>query len=269
MKKPCLLFFIFVFFFTPSLTAQETPLKGKAAGVQLQGEKLEAPAPELDTTFIILGTMTDYMGRKVGLKSTDFVDRYFDYEAALYEFIQESTSEVIELSQKGRNIKLLSDELAKKLNSYYTFKKEGASSKDGRNWAGTLQGTFNKARLQTRAQKQSFLMGTLLRYGEDLGSDIYKIQLANSSAKCTIIVDLLQDLGCTQIYYYRNPDLIPVSTSIYFKPTDAFKKQLMPFAGIMATIKKAKIKYYQEMVNQEFSWPEDTRMAALKELWTK
>ncbi len=260
---------ILLLLFTTALLAQKETLKDKIAGVNLQGEKLETAAPAIDTTFLILGAISDYMGRKVNLKSTDVVDRFFAYEEALYDFIVNHSGYEVELSQKERHVRLLSEALAKKINSFYKFEKGGKSSKDGINWAGTMDGTFKENVLRTPSQKLSYVVGAYARYGEDLGNDIYKIELANSSEKAKVIVDLLNDLGCSHIYFYRNPTLIPVQTKVYFRPTESIKNELVKFDKIMADVKKQKVKFYQKMSGQDFEWPEDPKAELLEKLWQK
>ncbi|MGE5420108.1 MAG: hypothetical protein ACM3UT_07970 [Chloroflexota bacterium] len=164
----------------------------------------------INTMYLLLGTLSDYMGRFTYIDQPNQVDKYHYFEKPLVEYldsmIQNDLGSEINVSQKFFNgsYETFSEPLAKTINSRY----ENNLLKD--------------SIFRTNEEICSFLTGRYYRYGGQLNDSIYKIQLANSPDH-NIIEVLLRRIGCTRVHYtfLRN---IPAQFIYYFIPTVELKE---------------------------------------------
>jgi len=177
-----------------------------------------------DPTYFVLGTLSDYMGRFSYVNKKNQVDRYYPYEEPLVKHLtgyikQEFNLDVITNVDKSKHSEIFSEELSKKLNSFY-----------GKN------NDLIQQKIETTRQISSFL-GVYYRYGERLDSGIYKIQLANSP-KHQNCYELLKRIGCNNILYqYLNN--IPAQFILYFEPTEELEKYLLLIESEKAALRKS------------------------------
>ena len=164
----------------------------------------------IDPVYFVLGTLSDYMGRFSYVKREKQVDRYYPFEKPMVNYLTlyiktELNITVDTIFEKSNHCEMYSDELSKKLNSFYGEKDELLSN-----------------RFETKNQFYSFLAGAYYRYGEKLDSSIYKIQLTNSP-NYNICYELLKKSGCENVLYEYLKN-IPAQFIYYFEPTDELKK---------------------------------------------
>lgn len=169
-----------------------------------------AAVHKLNSMYLLLGTLSDYMGRYTYINKPGQVDEYHYYEQPLVEFIDSLInndlgfeSEVSQTSFNG-NYYIFSDPLAKSIRSRYE------------------NNLLIDSLFRTNQEICSFLAGRYYRYGEQLNDSIYKIHIPNSPDH-SIIEVLLRRINCRKIHYkfLRN---IPGHFSYFFIPTDELKK---------------------------------------------
>lgn len=164
----------------------------------------------IDPVYFVLGTLSDYMGRFSYVKREKQVDRYYPFEKPMVNYLtlyikSELNISVDTIFEKSNHCEMYSDELSKKLNSFYGEKDELLINK-----------------FESKNQFYSYLAGAYYRYGEKLDSSIYKIQLTNSPNH-NVCYELLKKSDCENVLYeYLNN--IPAQFIYYFEPTDELKK---------------------------------------------
>jgi hypothetical protein len=167
----------------------------------------------INTTFFILGTLTDYLGHFYYVNKPDQVDRYSLSEKPLMDYLNR-------LIEREYRIKITTT-LDKQLSSskYETFSKE---------LSALLNSYYGKDNLlidslfKNPIEIYSYLAGQYYRYGEQLNDSIYKINLTNSPnrKKCDI---LLRKIGCKHFYVKDLKNNIPAHFIIYFVPSSGLK----------------------------------------------
>lgn len=162
----------------------------------------------LNTTFFILGTLSDYMGRFYYVTKKDEVDRYYLYEKPLMDYLDQMIQKEFKIkittflnpNPNRTTPETYSHDLSMILNSYY--------GKDEL----LIDSLFKNPN-----EIDSFLTGKYYRYGKRINDSIYVIQQANSPNHKICDV-LLRRIGCTKIHYkYLNN--IPAQYIYYFIPT--------------------------------------------------
>lgn len=160
----------------------------------------------LHPDFFLLGTFSDYMGRFRYVDRTTQVDRYYANESTLAEYISGyiNTNYPVKVKPefgKQGNSEIFSTEIAEKFQQYYT-----------------TEGYLKDGILDTEEKAYSFLTGVLLRNGQLLFDNVFRIQVYNS-ARHKEIYTLLKDLQCDKIIYKKLRNNIPVSDIFYFEAT--------------------------------------------------
>jgi hypothetical protein len=176
------------------------------------GTPFKTTTQRYEQIYFVLGTLSDYMGRFQYVAREKQVDRYYPYEKPLVNYLTayiktELNIQVDTIFEKSKHCEMYSNELSKKLNSFY-----GAQDK------------LIDSEFKTNEQIYSFLAGVYYRYGDKLDTCIYKIQLANSP-KHQNCYDLLKRIGCKKIFYKYLTN-IPAQFILYFEPTDELKSYL-------------------------------------------
>ena len=151
--------------------------------------------PILNNQFFILGTLSDFEGRRIVPSNLSLVDNYYPYLSPLVRCIdsilKSSSIKHNIIIEKNRTY-LFSDSSAKELNLFYNFKNYGTSVLSKANkWEPESTGSLKNNILVDSTQIYSFLLGAYLRYGEKLDS-IYKIQITNSFSKASVCQTLLK-----------------------------------------------------------------------------
>jgi len=188
----------------------------------------------IDPVYFVLGTLSDYMGRFSYVKREKQVDRYYPVERPMVNYLTlyiktELNITVDTIFEKSNHSEMYSDELSKKLNSFYGEKDELLSNK-----------------FETKKQFYSFLAGAYYRYGEKLDSSIYKIQLTNSPNH-HICYELLKKSGCENVLYEYLKN-IPAQFIYYFAPTDELKKYFNSIELENEILKKSYYNQIEEMI---------------------
>jgi hypothetical protein len=172
--------FILFFLFSVSLVHGQIPIK-------------------LDKTYYLLGTLGDYMGRQLCILNTNS----WDYLMSLHQRDSAKIKRIEEITMlkftKGENKEkhlnnhsfyaLFSSDVARKINSFYVFKKQGCCQDENR-YTGTIyRGNLKCSKIlkASKEQQYSFIAGLFLTHGEKI-DDVYKIILSNSPCRyeCTI-----------------------------------------------------------------------------------
>lgn len=200
MKSKTLLL-ILILSISNTLFSQEKE-KNKT-GWELNSQRVkDSMIVKIDTTFFLLGTLNDYMGRKWIAKGEVF-DRYYPFEKPLMKFVDRIVKKEYKIVLIEKDNCLNSKEMADKMNSFY------------------VENNLNDSLFTTKEKNLSFLLGAYYRYGEKVTDNIYKIQIANSF-KHIEIQKILISLGCKNIFYKRLQN-IPVQNIIYFESNDLIK----------------------------------------------
>lgn len=184
----------------------------------------------IEPVYFVLGTLSDYNGHFYYVKREKQIDRYYPFEKPMVNYLTlyikaELNIIVDTIFEKSNHCEMYSDELSKKLNSFYGEKDELLSNK-----------------FETKNQFYSFLAGAYYRYGEKLDSSIYKIQLTNSPNH-HICYELLKKSGCENVLYEYLKN-IPAQFIYYFEPTDELKKYFDSIEFEREILKKS---YYNEI----------------------
>ena len=174
------------------------------------------------------------MGRFSYVKREKQVDRYYPFEKPLVNYLTlyiktELNITVDTIFEKSNHCEMYSDELSKKLNSFYGEKDELLSNK-----------------FETKNQFYSFLAGAYYRYGEKLDSSIYKIQLTNSPNH-HICYELLKKSGCENVLYEYLKN-IPAQFMYFFEPTEELKKYFDSIEFEKEILKKSFYNEIEEMM---------------------
>jgi hypothetical protein len=125
---------------------------------------------KMDTTYFLLGTLSEYNGRFWQISKPNQVDRYNVYEKPLIDFQHNLISNkfnielitLIDTSSTTSEYETFSKELSLTLNSFFT--------KDG---------IFIDSCLKTSDQINSYLLGRYYRYGRQANDSIFLIHLFN------------------------------------------------------------------------------------------
>jgi len=201
----------------------------------------------IDNEYFLIGTLSDYMGREKYEKEIERVDKYYQSEKQLCLAIDSIfkktypdlvfSSSVHKISKKDE-YELHSKKLAKKIESFYTFKYSGRGTAkkfidfDSMNidslvktgnfiekyYDTIYEGSLKSKVFETEKQKLSFITGAYVRYGSQVDS-LYRIRVFNSSSKVKILDELLKDIGCTNVDYDIK-QTIPTGHTVSFIPTN-------------------------------------------------
>ena len=188
----------------------------------------------LDPVYFVLGTLSDYMGHFYYVNKEKQIDKYYPFEKPMVNYLtlyikNELNITVDTIFEKSNHCEMYSDELSKKLNSFYGEKDELLSNK-----------------FETKKQFYSFLAGAYYRYGEKLDSSIYKIQLTNSPNH-HICYELLKKSGCENVLYEYLQN-IPAQFIYYFEPTDELKRYFDSIEFEKEILKKSFYNEIEEMM---------------------
>ncbi|MEN8119290.1 MAG: hypothetical protein ABFS35_03045 [Bacteroidota bacterium] len=159
---------------------------------------------KLNSTYFILGTLNDYMGRYQYVGRNNQVDRYYPYEKPLMLYLDSLIENDFHIKLTTVKNETFSKDLSTILNSFYND-----------------QDRLIDSLFKSTENINSFLSGVYYRFGEKINSSIYKIQLANSS-KHQICYKLLKRTGCNKIFYKYLKN-IPAQFIFYFEPTEELR----------------------------------------------
>ncbi len=205
----------------------------------------------IDYDYFLIGTLSDYMGREKYQKVEDRVDKYSQSEQQLCMTIDsifknsypdlEIGSSVHKISKKNE-FELHSKALAKRIESFYSYKASGRMAYHGQddfenlnldsltktpdffptNFDTIYTGRLKLNVFETEKQKLSFITGAYVRYGWHTDS-LYQIRVFNSISKVKVLNELLKDIGCTNVDYEIKEGYIPTGHTVSFIPTDQLK----------------------------------------------
>ena len=197
---------------------------------------------KIDKNYLLLGTLSDYMGREKYKEIDNRVDEYSKNKKALVFFLDSLFKDIyLDLrfftNEKTGRFEIYSKTLAEKINEYYIYKPSGRAVYCGKsdfttlnldsltktkNFYATNFDSVYTGRLRTDIfkndlQKLSFITGAYIRFGEATDST-FCIRMYNSVSKARICVNLLKEMKCSNVEYeiLRN---IPVNNIIHFTPT--------------------------------------------------
>ena len=257
-------------------SGQNVIIRGQAAGVTIAGEEKDSSkviieAIDLDSFFFLLGTLSDYMGRSIKESEEDYVDRYLLGEEPLYEFLmtylEGITKSPLTLDTIGKKrVSIRSENLAERIRPFYQLIHEGRSSKDGKIWEKRRNYKLKEDIFDNKLQKQSFLTGVILRHGQEIHPDIYKLSLNNSISLEKKIIQLLYELGCTKLFFERKTNRIPVSFTIYFKVPSSLESAMMNYDELFSDLYEFRKNFYVENVGVDiFAFTNDLERCLIEE----
>ena len=188
----------------------------------------------LDKTYYLLGTLDDYMGRGfciIDPNDWDHIMSLHQRDSAKIKRIEEVTmlkfikGEMLENHLNNHEFyQLSSSNLAKKINSFYVFKKQNecqdANRVTGISYLGKLK--CNKILKANKEQQYSFLAGLFLTHGEKI-DDVYKIVLYNSPCRYECTIKMLKALNSEIVLTGRPTRAIPIGYFIKFLPSKELK----------------------------------------------
>lgn len=190
-------------------------------------------AQDIDSKFLLLGSLSDYMGRRCEkFTDTSEVERFNKIEKLLADTISKLLSVrysdlTLDTTEFGiRN--LGSVNLNEDVNQFYDFFPSGAYTMRGDT---VFYGKLRANIFENEDQVYSFLLGAYLRFGFNNGNSYFYF-LGNSLSKASIIVGLLNQLKCADVVYTVDKESIPNGHAISFIPTGKLKDILDSYAGI-------------------------------------
>lgn len=192
--------------FTIITLLSSIPLFSQIKGVTMVNRhETDTTKVNINSTFLLLGTLNDYINHKYVTKQNQF-DRYYEYEKPLMAYVDSVAKKDFKVAFSVEKNCFISEKLTKKMDSLY------------------IGNQINDSLFSTIEKKLSFILGVYLRNGEKINEDIYKIQLTNAP-KHQNVYELLKQLYCKNIYYKRL-DNYPKQYILYFQATDLMKKYL-------------------------------------------
>ncbi len=198
-----------------------TYLFSQIKGVTIKNRnEIDTLKVNINSTFLLLGTLNDYINHKYVTKKNQF-DRYYEYEKPLMAYVDSLARKDFKVIFSVEKNCFISEKLTKKMDSLYIGNK------------------LNDSLFTTIEKKISFILGVFLRNGEKINDDIYKIQLANLP-KHQNVYEILKQLYCQNIFYKRL-DNYPKQYILYFQATDVMKKYLATITTLNDEILDSKI----------------------------
>ncbi|GEM55301.1 hypothetical protein [Flavobacterium branchiophilum] len=201
MKSNYLLYVIILLTFTNIFSQTD---EKKINGVTIRNtNQIDTTKIKINSTFLLLGTLNDYMSYNYGSLENKF-DRYYTTEKPLMKFVDSIVKKDFKINLIEDKNCFISKEMSNLMNSFY------------------IKNNLNDSLFNSNEKKLSFLLGVYYRNGEKINDRIYKIQLANSP-KHNNVYEFLKELNCQNIFFTRL-DNIPTIYQIYFQPTEIIKK---------------------------------------------
>lgn len=176
----------------------------------------------LDNESFLLGTLHDYMGRRVSQNDEDKIDDYGSFEKSLvlkidslfkvnYDDLLIKKTEPVQIFGYGYRIN--SKKLAAKINSNYTYKEYSWSQKKDTTFYGKLKENV----FENELKKISFIIGAYSHFGEQKDKR-YSLRFVNSLSKFAECEKILKELGCKKVEI-KIIKAIPTTQLIFFNPS--------------------------------------------------
>lgn len=199
--------------------------------------------------YFILGTIDDYVGRRVDSSNVNWIDLYAPFEKSLVHFTDSlllKNNVAHKVVNDLESLHIVSDSIAKKVNSFYEFKNmEERTLDDGTNlWDTLFSGRLKENIFHDSLEAYSFLLGVYTRFGKKLDT-IYRIQFLSPVSKARFCLNLLTKVGCSNI----SSDLMEIAPSqniIYFKPTEELEKYLIAFEFLKSQLNRSLAIYLKQ-----------------------
>lgn len=213
----------------------------------LSGQKSLLP---IDTISFILGTLDDYMGRKLYPELTTRIDRFYAYEYPLVRKLDSLiTPAAFDYKRLFENdssgIQLFSKKISILLNSNYDYFDSHSRTMDQDTiYYGKLRNNIFDSDLR----KISFLLGAYIRFG-DFNGNLYTISIPNSASKIKVCESLLNELKCKDVVYTIKRNYIPVGHSVSFHPTEKLLEYFRLFSYLRNQIQQNFDKKIIEKIN--------------------
>jgi hypothetical protein len=217
--------------FTTTLSGQTEPVK----------ESLSESVrnPKINTTFFILGTLSDYMGHYRYVNKKYQVDRYYSSEKPLMDYINRliekdlKTKVILENSTEGAPYETFSEEFSIQIKTYY-----------GEN------DLIVDSLFKTSNEICSYLTGQFYRYGDQLNDSIYRINLTNSPNR-KLCDRLLREVDCRHVYIKDLNKNIPAHYILYFVPSFELRSYFEKISSQKAVLTKSENAYWASITGGE------------------
>lgn len=214
----------------------------------------------IDNEYLLVGTLSDYMGRQKYKKAEKRVDKYYQSEKKLcmsIDSIFKTSYPDLSLSAEKNVIsmkyefQLYSESLVKDIEKFYNYQPSPTKIYSGEadyktlnldsltkteDFVATYFDTVYTGRLKpgvfkTEHQKLSFITGAYVRFGWYNDSLNY-ISVPNSVSKVKMLDILLRDVGCSNVKYEIKKGYIPVGHTVYFNPTNKLKSYFEAYKNL-------------------------------------
>ena len=200
----------------------------------------------LNATYFILGTLSDYLGRFTYVNNSDQVDRYYPYEKSLRDFIDSLIFDelYIKITVNERD-ETFSKDLSLLLNSFYGSDK-----------------LLIDSLFKDNDQIFSFLTGKYYRYGRVINDSLFLIQMANSPNH-KICDTLLKKAGCKNVHfkYLKN---IPAQFIYFFVPPPELKDYFNSVSDQKEILKDAYYRVIKDLMKFEKDELEEMKKETLQ-----
>ena len=201
----------------------------------------------LDSTYFLLGTLKDYMGRSKSKTDNENLDRYSKHEKdlvfTLFSMFNASYPDLrISSSKDSLNFNLYSKVLTKEMDEFYEYT---PTSRSNQQRDTIYMGMLRKEMYQTDLQRLSFIAGVYARFGV-ANDSAYCIKLFNSMSKAKVCEEILTDLKCSGVKYHTNKGYIPKSHFIYFTPNAEVMRYLEAYMPLRNKIEAG----YQMLIKE-------------------
>lgn len=180
----------------------------------------------LDKDFFLLGATQHIIGKWKGTKNNESINSFYETKKPLLFYLFTTfKKEYPDLkidAVEGKTYLLNSNELAKKVNSYYNWIYDDGVTNEASD--SLFRGELNPKIFKTNSQKVSFLLGAYMRCGEKEKNSCV-ISLVNESEKFKIVLRILKEIQCKKIRT-KITNGIPSGFIIYFEPSCTFNNIL-------------------------------------------
>jgi hypothetical protein len=184
-----------------------------------------------DSTYFILGTLEDYIGRTYVSDSAQ-LDHYWGLDGEVV-YIIDSILRKMHYEPISDTVKpsIRCIEIAREVNSFYS------------------NGRLKDSIFSNDNERYLFLAGAYFRHGHRTDS-LYLIRMSNSVSKWNLCFKTIKDIGCDSVSV-KHVSGIPGSSTVYFKPTKALLMYFDAVEPLRLTVRNYVNDYMKKKLGKE------------------